>query len=118
MVGSADNTIQDDQRASVTRIADLVANLDWDKREEKALLDELANEIRVDGTEANPAAITINGNHFRGIANVYITMTYTDPDGKPDLVTSDTLGMTFAGEIDDNGPRLTSVHPEIEAFLK
>ncbi len=118
MVNVVDSANQDYQRAALKRIVAVVASLDWDKRPERALLDELANKIRVDGTEADTAAITIDGKQFRGLGNVYITMTFTDPDGKSDLVTSDTVGLTFAGEIDDNGPRLTSVKPEIEAFLK
>lgn len=118
MVSAAESTKRDDQRTRAKRIAAVVANLDWDTLPEKALLDELANEIHIDGTEADPAAITIDGKRFQGLANVYITMIYTDPDGKSDLVTSDTVGMTYAGEIDENGPRLTFVRPEIEAFLK
>ena len=70
MVNFADNVTQDDQRARVKRIVAMVADLDWDTRPEKASLDELADEITIDGTEADPAAITIDGHEFRGLGPV------------------------------------------------
>lgn len=119
MINLADDLVRNEQRTKIKNITKMVSALNWDSYpNEKAQFTELADQIKINGTEADPAAITIDGEHFAGLANVYLTMTYTDPDGNRDLVTSDTVGMTYAGEIDENGPRLTSVRPEIEAFLK
>jgi Predicted pPIWI-associating nuclease len=66
-------------------------------------LDELSTHTTLDDVEVDTSGIVIEGNAFRGVANVYVTLQFGRDDNEG-FHESDSFLATFAGRFEDGEP--------------
>jgi hypothetical protein len=111
------NTKNAEARA-IEAIADKVEHLDLAQLPAWSNLDELSNRTTLDGIEVDPAGITISGQDFKGVANVYVVLDYRGRPGEEGFTTSDSFLAEFSGRIESGEPIIDTFAVDTSPFFE
>jgi hypothetical protein len=80
-------------------------------------LDALSTHTGVDGIEVDPAGVTVEGEHFSGLATIYVALQYGsgDDDG---FETSDAFEGKFEGHFEGKRPVIDKLTVDTKHFYE
>jgi len=85
-----------------SRIVQAVQGLDLTETPAWNDLDALSTHTEVDGVDAHPDGIAVEGGNFQGLMTVYVALQY-GKDRDEGFITSDSIPGEFSGHLDENG---------------
>jgi hypothetical protein len=105
--------------AKIAAIVHAVSRLDLTQFPVWQALERLSTHTSLDGVEADPAGIDLNGDKFNGILTAYVGLRYGNGSGSDDgLETSDSFGATFEGHFKKSQSVIDDVSVDTSAFYE
>jgi hypothetical protein len=105
--------------ARIAAIVHAVSRLDLTQFPAWQALERLSAHTSLDGVEADPAGIDLNGDKFNGILTAYVGLRYGNGSGSDDgLETSDSFGGTFEGHFEKSHPVIDDVRVDTSPFYE